>query len=93
MPENTRDCRYLYVLSVVGISGVICSNSLKIYPKRYSEVVLLPELAKDKAKKMERFTALLPAERAGRREERAPASRSGAVLAVELSGGNKKKSL
>lgn len=33
VPENTGDCCYRYVLSVAKISCVICSNSLKMYPR------------------------------------------------------------
>lgn len=33
VPENTGDCHYRYVLSVAKISCVICSNSLKMYPR------------------------------------------------------------
>lgn len=49
-PENTGDSRYLYVLSAVKVSCVICSNSLKMYPKWYAEIVALPELARDQGK-------------------------------------------
>lgn len=54
VPENTGDSRYLYVLSAVKISCVICSNPLKMCPERYSEIVALPELARDQGKP-ERF--------------------------------------